>query len=277
MLVYGKVERQNFERALKNLLNRHEVLRTSFGFVDGELVQFIHDDVRFEIGYHKEDKNDAAGFDIDGMISNFIRPFDLSKAPLLRAEMVKLEPEKHLLMLDMHHIISDGMSMVVLVREFMRLYQGQELPPLRIQYKDFACWQNKLFASNEFKNQETYWLEVFKKDIPVLNMPTDYKRPSIQSFEGARVSVNLDETLMKALKNLALRTQTTMYMVLLSAYYVLLHKYTGREDIIVGSPMAGRPDAELENLIGMFVNTLAMRNFPESGGKYNDFLNEDKG
>lgn len=166
--------------------------------------------------------------------------------------------------------------MGIFVNEFVALYNGEELPGLRIQYKDFSVWQNELFKTDRIKKQEEYWLDTFSGELPLLNLPVDYPRPSLQSFEGDRVNIDTGRELGEKLKHLAAKTGTTLYMVLLSAYYILLSKYTGREDIIVGSPTAGRPHTDLQNLIGMFINTLAMRNFPEGKKKYGEFLKEVK-
>ncbi|MCU5332366.1 condensation domain-containing protein, partial [Bacillus wiedmannii] len=267
MMIEGILDRNKFEQAFRQLIQRHETLRTSFDMVDDEIVQKVHGDVEFEISFIEthEDMNDE-------IMSRFVRLFDLSKAPLLRIGLVKFAENKHMLLFDMHHIISDGVSMGLLVEEFVHLYQGNQLSPLRIQYKDFSVWQNELFQSQVIKEKEQYWLNTFQDEIPVLNMPTDFPRPSIQSFEGCSTSFDLDKELTENLNALAKETGTTLYMVLLAAYNVLLSKYTGQEDIVVGSPVAGRPHADLQSIIGMFVNTLAMRNYPKSNQTFEEFL-----
>jgi len=271
MVVEGELEKERFDETFKKLIQRHESLRTSFDFIDGEPVQIIHDEVDFTVDYREsaEDK-------LELELKQFIRPFDLNKAPLLRVGLIRTEPNKHILVFDMHHIISDGVSMVVLVQEFVELYKGNDLPELRIQYKDFASWQNDLLNSEIVNRQKEYWLDLYKNDIPVLNMPTDYPRPSMQSFEGDKISIELNQDLVERLRKVALNTGTTLYMQLLAVYNVLLSKYTGQEDIIVGSPVGGRPHPDLENLIGMFVNTLAMRNYPTGEKTFNEFLGEVK-
>ena len=159
-----------------------------------------------------------------------------------------------MLLCDMHHIISDGISVSVLIREFTDLYEGASLPELRIQYKDFAVWQNERLQSEDLKRQEAYWLDAFAGEIPVLDWPTDYVRPPVQSFDGDRVTFDTGKELMQELHKLAAESGTTLYMVLLAAYNVLMAKYSGQEDIIIGSPIAGRPHADVERTIGMFVN-----------------------
>lgn len=184
------------------------------------------------------------------------------------------QEDRYILMYDMHHIISDGVSRKILIDEFFSLYQGKHLEPLRLQYKDFAAWQNELFESEEIKLQEKYWLEKFKGDIPVINLPTDFKRPDIKGFSGNNISFKAGNDLALELKQLALETGTTLYMVLLSAYKVLLSRYSGQEDLIVGSPIAGRPHADLENIIGMFVNMISIRSFPAGDKTFAELLEE---
>ncbi len=271
MTLEGELDKTKLEEAFNKLIQRHEALRTSFEVIEGEPVQVVHKEISFEIECTEADKEKA------GEIATvFVKAFDLSKAPLIRVVLVKINDKEHILMIDKHHIISDGVSMGILTKEFIELYDGKELAELRIQYKDFAVWQNELFKSGEIKKQEEYWLRAFEGEVPVLNMPTDYQRPSIQSFEGDNISFELNEELTDKLKQIARKTGSTMYMVLLSACNVLLSKYSGQEDIVIGSPIAGRPHADLQNIMGMFVNTQAMRNYPESNKTFKEFLVEVK-
>ena len=256
--IEGSLDTKKLEGVFLSLLERHETFRTSFGMIDGEPVQKVHQKVEFKVNYLESNEEK-----VKDIAKEFIKPFDLSKAPLLRACLIKTAMEKHILFFDMHHIISDGISISLLVREFASSYNGETLPGLKLQYKDFSAWQNELFRSEKIKKQEEYWLETFSGEIPVLNMPTDYPKPSTQRFEGDRIYFTADRKLREKLNSLALKTGATLYMALLSGYNILLSKYTGQEDLVVGSPIAGRPHADLRNIIGMFVNTLVMRNFPE--------------
>ncbi len=271
MTIDGRLDKTKLKEAFNKLIQRHEALRTSFEIIHGEAVQIINTEVSFEIEY-----TEVSTEKISEIVAGFVKAFDLSKAPLIRVALTKINDKEHVLMIDMHHIISDGVSMGILTKEFIELYDDKELPKLRIQYKDFAVWQNELFKSGGIKKQEEYWLKAFEGEVPVLNMPADYQRPSIQSFEGDNINFELNEELTDKLKGIAKETGSTMYMVLLSACNVLLSKYSGQEDIIIGSPIAGRPHADLENIIGMFVNTIAMRNYPESQKTFKEFLEEVK-
>jgi acyl carrier protein/NRPS condensation-like uncharacterized protein len=259
------------EEIFRRLIERHESLRTSFIIPEkeNEPVQRVHPHGEFGVERLKVAVDES-------FINNIIRPFDLSWAPLLRVVSVREEEQKHIVAIDMHHIISDGTSIGVLVKEFMTLFVGEELSPIKLQYKDFAIWQNKLFDTGEMKKQEMFWLEKFKGEIPLLNMPTNYSRPLIRDSQGDMITFNTGSELAEQLKKLARESNTTLFMVLLAAYNVLLFHYTGQEDIVVGFPAAGRPHPDLENVIGMFANTLALRNYPHYKKTFKSFLQNVK-
>ncbi|MED1913794.1 non-ribosomal peptide synthase/polyketide synthase [Bacillus thuringiensis] len=286
--VSGTLNVKRMEEVFRQLISRHSTLRTSFEMVDSEPMQRIQDTVRFEIEMAKmqdiqaETDPLAVKVKMEELISSFVRPFDLQVAPLLRVQLVDLgvqgveqEPQ-YLLMLGMHHIISDGVSMGVLTDEFIHLYRGEQLSPLRIQYKDYAVWQQSESQQDWMKHQETYWLDNFKGEVPVLDLPTDYTRPAVRSTAGDTVEFVLEKDVSERLKELAAQTGSTLYMVLLAAYTALLHQYTGQDDIIVGTPIAGRPHADLEPILGMFVGTLALRNYPKAELTFRSYVGEVK-
>ncbi|MCU0289179.1 MAG: amino acid adenylation domain-containing protein, partial [Acidobacteria bacterium] len=274
LVLTGEVDKEKLEQTFRLLISHHESLRTSFHMINNEPVQKIHDEVEFEIEY-KDFATDKHGQTLT-FLKNFIISFDLSKAPLLRVGLLKEKGDRHILMVDMHHIISDGTSMNNLIKNFMALYQGKELPGLRINYKDFSNWQNGEKKAESLKNQEEYWLNEFAGEVPGLELPTDYPRPTVQSFEGNRISFEVDKEMTEVLKALTLKTETTLYMLLLALYTVFLSKITGQEEIVVGSPIAGRRHVDLEEIIGMFVNTLAIRNYPLGAKPFSHFLQEVK-
>ncbi|WP_434301843.1 non-ribosomal peptide synthetase, partial [Clostridium botulinum] len=265
----GKVDKDKIEETFRKLTERHEALRTYFETLDGEIIQRLQNNHEFKLQY----RNTSGS--IEDILNIFVRPFDLGKAPLFRIELIE-NREKIYLLMDMHHIISDGLSMSILINDFTEVYGGKTLEPLKLQYKDFAVWQNNFLKSEDMKKQEEYWINRFSDEIPVLNMPTDYERPAMQSFEGDSVSFELSEDTTLKLRKLTRETGTTMHMVLLSAFNILLSKYSGQEDIVIGTPIAGRPHGDLQNIMGIFVNTLALRNKPEANKKYIDFLKEVK-
>ncbi|MGE5343976.1 MAG: non-ribosomal peptide synthase/polyketide synthase [Candidatus Omnitrophota bacterium] len=291
----GEINKDKFERTFNRLIQRHESFRTSFHMVNDEPVQRVHDNVAFEINYvatedtelteknkniiKKEPKPKVFGstfFQKGGPPEAIIQPFDLTKAPLMRVGLTKIEENKHLLIVDMHHIISDGASMRIVAGDFMALYQGKELPEIGVQYKDFSAWQSSDRQKSAIKRQEDFWLDAFEGEIPVLNLPIDYERPLVQSFEGSRIRFGVATETTDGLKQLISETGATLYMVLLSIYTILLSKLSGQEDLVVGSPISGRGHADLETIIGMFVNTLALRNYPIGEKTYLAFLHEIK-
>ncbi|MGD2085953.1 MAG: amino acid adenylation domain-containing protein [Candidatus Aminicenantes bacterium] len=209
-------------------------------------------------------------------IKDFVRPFDLSQAPLFRAGVLRLEEERYLFIVDFHHIIGDGGSIGILITEFTQIYESNMLSPLRIQYRDYAKWQKRLAASGELKRQEEYWIKQLDVDIPPLNLPLDYSRPDMMSFEGRWLEFEISPKSKAKLKKLAEQADATLYMVLLAAYNILLHKYTGQETIVVGSAIAGRSYADLEHIIGVFLNTLAVKNNPSDGLTFIGFLEHVK-
>ncbi|WP_033155128.1 non-ribosomal peptide synthetase, partial [Bacillus paralicheniformis] len=175
---------------------------------------------------------------------------------------------------DMHHIISDGVSVGTLIREFSELYASRTLAPLRIQYKDYAVWQQAFKQGEAYNRQEAYWLKQLDGELPVLELPADNARPAVRSFAGDTVSRTLDAKTTAGLYKIARDNGCTLYMVLLAAYSTLLSRLSGQEDIIIGSPIAGRPHKDLESVIGMFVNTLAIRTQPVENKCFSDFLRE---
>ena len=271
IMIEGMLDKNHLAEAFRILIKRHEGFRTSFEMVEGELRQKVHQDVDLEITHFKSETNQ-----VTEVIKEFIKPFDLSKTPLLRIGLIEQSQNKHILLLDMHHIITDGTSMGIIIQELASIYKGQELPPLKIQYKDFAVWQNEVFRSGVIQKQEEYWLQVFSNEIPVLNMPTDFPRPSLQSFDGEKIDFEADEAIVRGLAAVTTNTGATQYMVLLATFNILLSKYSSQEDIVIGSPIAGRRHADLGNIVGMFVNTLALRNFPNENKTFEEFLAEVK-
>lgn len=270
LTVEGALDRERLEQAFRRLIHRHGSLRTRFVTVNGEPVQQLLTDVPFAVEYAELSEEEAGA-----TLQQFVRPFDLGVAPLLRVGLIRIAHERHLLLFDMHHIVSDGVSMNILIEEFLRFYQEEDvLPELQIQYTDYAVWQQEQLGSERLKAQEAYWMDAFRGSLPVLDLPGDEVRPAVRSFAGDRIDFQIDSSLSASLQELATRTGSTLFMVLLAAYTALLHKYTGQEDVIVGSPVAGRSHATLEGLIGMFVGTVALRTYPEGEKPFEAYLQE---
>ncbi|MCK5059263.1 MAG: amino acid adenylation domain-containing protein, partial [Candidatus Aminicenantes bacterium] len=279
MLLEGDLQKERLQDTSVRLIRRHESLRTSFFVIEEEPVQGIKrpHDIKFKIEYIETGGGLApAGDEMRDFIDDFIRPFDLSAAPLLRTGLIPLEDKTHILMVDMHHIISDGISLELFNRELTAHYSGKDLPQLNTRYKDYSEWQNSAGEKTRIGNQEEYWMKQFDGEVPVLELPYDFPRPSVKSFVGSVLFFEINEAETAALNSLALDRETTLYMVFLAIYYIFLSKICGREDIVIGTPTAGRMHEDLEPIIGMFVNTLALRNYPEGDKSFRDFLQEVK-
>jgi amino acid adenylation domain-containing protein len=277
MELTGSLDIARLESALKGLIKRHESLRTAIRVIDGNPVQFIYDNVAFQVEHYNENRIVKGEGRIKSIIhDSFIRPFALSRAPLMRAGLIKIAAMKYLVMIDIHHIVCDGFAFDIITGDISRLYPGESLPGLRIQYKDYTLWQLESMKSGKSTHKKKYWLQKLAGEIPVLNLFTDYPRPPVRGSEGEDFTFSIDKELSEKIKTLAGENGATLYMVLLAAYNLLLHKYTGQEDIIVGSPTAGRPHADLQGILGMFVNTLTLRNYPTGEKTFTQFLQEVK-
>ena len=264
----GPLNLTALEQSLNEIVTRHEILRTVFGEVDGKPVQMICPARPSELeqvdltAFRKSERMEEA-LRLAGNMAR--RPFDLTQGPLLRTALLRLSSEDHLLILAMHHIVSDGWSIGVFVKEIATLYaafskgQPSTLALLFMQYADFACWQRQLLT-NEVLNQEVSFL---KRQLagapPVLELPTDRARPVMQTFRGARYPLALTQELTGQLKALSWHEGATLFMTLLAAFQTLLHRYTEQQDIVIGSPVANRNQAEIKAAIGFFVNTLVLR------------------
>ncbi|HAV89891.1 MAG TPA: non-ribosomal peptide synthetase, partial [Eubacterium sp.] len=262
----GEVRPDALKDALQKLIDRHEILRTSFIMVDGEPVQKILPHVEADFEYINDETTPEKE-----LLKSFIKPFDLSNPPLVRVRLVN-RGEYHLLCMDMHHIVSDGMSSAIFTREFNALYNGEELEPLTHQFKDYSEWMR----NRDLSNQAKYWKSQFDDEIPVLDMPLDFVRPQEQSFDGAMLGRGIGKHLTDKIKEVASVNGTTEYMIFMSAVMVLLSKYSRQEDIVIGTPISGRTHRDTEDMLGMFVNTLALRGKPEGKKSYKEFLSEIK-
>ncbi|HEU4962331.1 MAG TPA: amino acid adenylation domain-containing protein [Bacilli bacterium] len=271
LIVEGELDHRRFARAFEALVARHESLRTSFAFVNGELTQQVHEQVAFAVDIRQVDEADVAR-----RAEEFVRPFDLSQAPLLRVELLQLKPARHVLLFDMHHIISDGTSMEIVIRDFLALYEERDLPPLRIQYKDYAAWQTEWLEGEEMQKQALYWKEVFAEEPPALDLPNDFPRGARMDFQGDAVRFQLGRELSEHVRQTVSEQGITLFMFLLAGYTALLHRYTGQEDVVVGAPIAGRQHQDIVPLIGMFANTLALRAKPQADKSFRQYLQEVK-
>ncbi|MEW7293169.1 non-ribosomal peptide synthetase/type I polyketide synthase [Aquimarina sp. 2304DJ70-9] len=271
--VLGEINKKKIEDAFRQIIQRHESLRTSFAFMGDELEQEVSEEYDFKLEFleYREDQ-------LDEVVKSFIRPFDLTdkKSPLLRVGLVEKSPTEHLLIMDSHHIVMDGVSRFVIREEFNTLYNKGSLLPLKLQYKDYAEWQNSEEEKTRINEEKSFWLNEFSGDLEPLELPTDFVRPLERNNEGDFIRFEIGQEETKKLKDIASADGTTVYTVLVAILNVLLSKLTCQEEVIVATPVAGRQHADLENLIGMFVNTVCLRSYPEGEKSFEEFLSEVK-
>ncbi len=265
----GHFDVEGFEWSLGEIVRRHEVLRSYYLRVDGRPVQRIAPAEMFRLpvvdlqGLPQAAREQAAASLASG---DARQPFDLEKAPLIRARLLKLSPDEHVLLLNFHHIAFDwwsygvfGEELAALYSAFLRKEKASPLPELAVQYVDFAAWQRQWLQGEILQRQLNYWREKLSGSLPVLELPADRPRPAVQSYNGSICCSVLSRKLTDALTILSQREGVTLFATLLGAFKLLLHRYTGQDDILVGTPAAGRNRAEIEGLLGFFANTLVMR------------------
>ncbi len=287
VILHGELDINHLDQAFNLIIARHENLRTLFPSQEGQAQQLILDSLDFKLErmdlshYPSREARDRQAKEI--CQSDAATPFDLARGPLLRGKVIKLGEHEHIVMLNMHHIVSDGWSLGVLIKELdlimEALRQGQqpELAALPIQYVDYSVWQRTwLEEGGILKQQLGYWQEKLAGVAESVDLATDYPRPSVRSFAGATHNFALDAQLSGQLKSLAEHKGGTLFMILLAAFKVLLYRYTGQDDICVGSPIANRQYGETEGLIGMFVNILALRSQVEGEDTFAALLSQVK-
>jgi amino acid adenylation domain-containing protein len=277
----GELEVTLLEQSLNEIIRRHETLRTTFTTVNGQPMQIIAASLKLSlsvIDYQKsiESQGDAA-------VEQFLteqsqQPFDLTQGLLLRAKLLRLAPQEHILLLEMHHIISDGWSTEVFLQEMASLYKAflagtsSPLPKISIQYKDFAHWQRQWLQGEILQTQLSYWKQQLEGIPAALQLPTDRPRPAVQTSHGAQQSIELSEVVIKQLKAIARQEGVTLFMLLLAAFGTFLYRYTGQDDIAVGTPVANRNRDEVKGLIGFFVNTLVLRTDMSGNPTFDELL-----
>ncbi|MFP2902796.1 condensation domain-containing protein, partial [Corallococcus sp. 4LFB] len=282
----GTLQRGALVRALNEVVRRHEALRTTFEPHEGQAVQRIHPHARLPLadvdleGFTREQREEEVRRRLGLELAE---PFDLNRGPLIRASLLRLESTEHVLLITMHHIVSDGWSLGVLIREVGALYAAfaegrpSPLPELPLQYAGYAAWQRGWLQGETLQKEVDFWRGKLAGAPPVLELPTDRPRPAVRGNAGAVHSFLLPSPLAQALRELAHREGASLYMVLLAGWQALLSRYSGQTDISVGSPIAGRTRAELEGLIGFFVNTLVLRAQVDGEASFRELLKQVRG
>ncbi|WP_282090380.1 non-ribosomal peptide synthetase, partial [Aquimarina algiphila] len=269
IILDGAYDVDCFQKAVYAIIDRHEILRTVCKSNDDHVKQYVltTEELDFSIDYKdfREEKNPEIT-SRTYVIKDSYKPFDLAKGPLIRASLLRLSEDRYLFYYNMHHIISDGWSMEVLSRDVLTYYEAYvsntepNLSPLRIQYKDYAAWQLSELDSPSFLEHKEYWLSQFSKEIPVIDLPSQKRRPQILTYKGRRVGAHVSREATRQLRKFTTENGGSLFMALLTVWKVLLYRYTGETDVTVGNPVAGRNHADLENQIGFYINTLALRN-----------------
>ena len=265
----GELSGEKVDACIREVIRRHDILRTSFAMEDGEIVQQVHEAVEFELVQER-----IAFAQFDAWLKNFIRPFDLTRPCLLRCALVSTD-QGSFVVFDSHHIIGDGFSAGIINSELAKLYQGHKLPPPKFQYLDYVEWNRRMQASPTFKRHEQYWLDALSGHIPILDLPLDYGRPDRKDFLGSTLEFGLG-SLAAPLKALFRAEQVTLYTGLIAVYSLFLAKLTNQEDIYIATPVIGRPTPELRELPGMFVNTLPVVTRPRADLGFIEFIHAVK-
>ncbi|HEY8204732.1 MAG TPA: amino acid adenylation domain-containing protein [Pyrinomonadaceae bacterium] len=284
----GKLNVDALRETLNAVVARHEALRTTFQTVDGKPMQVIAESLLLETPLIDLCDIPETGREEEArriLTSEGRCPFNLAEGPLIRSLLLRLTEEEHILLVTTHHIVTDGWSMGIFDRELMEMYEafaaGREpaLPELSIQYADYAVWHRQWFEGSVYESQRDYWKKQFATLAPVLELPTDHPRSNLhayRAYRGATKMLTLSRPLTKQINELCRHNEVTPFMALLAAFEVLLHRYTGEEDIVVGSPIAGRCLAETEPLIGLFINVLALRVNASGDPTFQELLNRVK-
>lgn len=275
----GPLDLAVLERSLLKIVRRHEVLRTTFATDNGQPIQMIHEtlppqciirDFSAAVPPLPPTNKRIPLSDYPAPVHDFLqtevqRPFNLSNGPLLRMIVARLSPTEHALVLVMHHIVADGWSQDILLGELSEVYRAQmshstpSLPALPIQYADYAAWQRQWVDSDALQSELAYWRQQLHGDLPPAELPTDFSRPALPSFRGDTHYFSLPSHLVEGLRTLGQANHATLYMMLIAAFTVLLHRYSGQTDIVVGMPVANRNRPEIESLIGFFINAVVLR------------------
>jgi amino acid adenylation domain-containing protein len=264
MRLRPELDVESLRRCFQALVDRHPSLRTTFEDAQDEPVRLVHE--RVEVDFEAEDASGLSRAELqERLAAEAYRPFDLARGPLFRARLFALSPTEHVLLLAVHHIVADLWSLAVLLHELSVLYSAERacisatLPALNLDHADYANWQAGLLAGPEGERLRGYWQEKLSGELPVLELPADRQRPPVQTYRGASHPFELSPELTRALRALGREHSATLFMTLLAAFQVLLHRYTGQRDILVGSPTAGRAWAELTGVVGYFVNPVVLR------------------
>ncbi|MCH6257181.1 amino acid adenylation domain-containing protein [Puniceicoccaceae bacterium K14] len=268
----GHLAVEDLVRSLKVVIARHSILRGRFEMRGNSVAWLPGEDDTLDISVFECPTEKS----LQDRLESFVQPFDLEEGPLLRVEIAHSPSGRILLLTDMHHIVSDGISSQILIRDFVGAYGGAKLEALPLHYQDYAIWQQEGEGRTLIETQKLYWKGIYETPPASLELPLDFPRPAIRRFEGASYDFDLGDEASVALVELGKRSDASSFMLLLAGFSATLSRFSGQDDIVVGSPTSGRDHADLENIMGMLVNTLALRSFPSGEKRFIDYLQEVK-
>ena len=246
------LDKEKIINAFQNVVDKNSVFRTQFIIENDTIKQQILDSISVTVPFHEDTESN-----IDNILKTFTKPFDLSKAPLLRVSIYYLDNKKTLLLFDSHHIIMDGVSLNILIKQFFDLYNGKNIRRTKIDYKDYSVWERNY----NYEENQKYWLKRFKDyNYESLNLPYDYTIPANRSYVGDKIFTTINDSLFNKIKKISKKLKISTYSIFLGALFITLYKYTGQDDLVIGSPVANRLNNDLSNIIGNFVNNIAIRN-----------------
>ncbi|OOM76970.1 plipastatin synthase subunit C [Clostridium puniceum] len=269
--IKGEFDYKKIETSFIKIIRRHEVLRTGFRMINDVPKQFIIDDFEFKVEIMQ-----ATEENVQVKSREFIKPFELERPPLIRVALIKLSTNHYVMGIDMHHIISDGSSLGIIVNEFMSIYNEEKLPKLEIQYKDFVEWHNEYIKLDKYKEQGKYWSEYLSTEIPDSSFPLDYERKSKVTFNGDLIEGRIENLIKQNIDQYCMKNNVTNFMLYLAVYNILISKFINKDEVIVGIPIAGRNNPDIQNLIGMFINMIPIKNRVCEKLRFEEYLQEIK-
>lgn len=270
--IIGNFDILKFKSIFKTITERHESLRTTFGMIDAEPIKYIHENVDFDVDFIETDEGEDK---VEEIIKDFIKPYDLEKLPLFRTKVIKSKKQNvSYLVIDIHHIISDGVSGAIIVDEMNKLYNDCQLDVPKIHYKDYAVWHEKLLSMPFMRKEKNFYMKELSGELPILDLPTDFKRPSVFSSEGESEHLVLQQADTQKIREYIKSKKVTLFTLLFSCFNIMLSKYSGKEDIIVGTPVAGRIHEDIYSMCGIFLNTLPIRSNLNRQKSFSEFLSD---
>ncbi|MBU3090551.1 AMP-binding protein [Clostridium sp. CF011] len=254
------------QNIINMLVQKYEILRTSIELVNLSPMQKVHNNVEINVGYREIDEEE-----LKLVIETFVRPFNLTESPLMRLEINNVENDT-IILIDMHHIISDGTTISLFFNEFLNIYYGGELQPPRFQFKDYVDYQNSSEYDLKIQEMEKYWIEQFNTEVSPVYLPEDFDRLKVKRYNGKRISFQLDKEIITEVLNIGNKYNVTEFMTFLSIYNIFINLYTGENDIVIGTPVAGRHLNEIQDMLGVFINMVPIRNNFNDEVKFSELL-----